>query len=75
MVSHFRNDLEALLNRKYEKGQSMADPYELVKEFCIEDPTSACENVKIPSVERKKEQLRKANEKLENEKSSEKEEL
>ena len=64
MVGHFRKDMEDLLLEKYKGGQSVTDPYDLVKEFCIDGVSGACsENQQIPSIERKKEQLRKANEK------------
>ena len=67
MVDHFRGDLETLLMETYVQGKSLADPYELVKDFCIDGATKACENVKIPSVQRKKEQMKKLSEKSENE--------
>ena len=31
MVSHFREDLEVYLTTKYKHGNSVEDPYELVK--------------------------------------------
>ena len=60
MISHFRQDLEVFLTTKYKHGHSVDDPYELVKEFCVDGGTKACIDERIPSVERKKEQLRKA---------------
>ena len=62
MLTHlpFRQELELLLSDKYQHGQSLMDPYELVKEFCVDGGTKACINQNIPSVERKKEQIRKA---------------
>ena len=60
MVTHFRQDLEVLLTNKYKHKQIIEDPYDLVKEFCIDEGTKVCLNRKIPSVERKKEEIRKA---------------
>lgn len=62
MLTHlpFRQELELLLSDKYQHGRSLNDPYELVKEFCVDGGTKACINQNIPSVERKKEQIRKA---------------
>lgn len=63
MVNQFRKDLEDLLLEKYKGGQSVTDPYDLVKAFCIDGTSGACQNnQKIPSIERKKEQLAKAKE-------------
>lgn len=65
MVSRFRIDLTQFLKQKYKKGQVVNDPYELVKEFCIDGVSMACApDQKIPSVERKKEQLKKAKKEL-----------
>ena len=55
MVSNFREDLEVYLHAKYKHGQIVEDPYELVKEFCIDGGTKAWIAERIPSVERKKE--------------------
>jgi hypothetical protein len=62
MVDLFRNQLETYLRQKYKSGSIQNDPYELVKDFCIDGGTKACLEKKIPSVERKKEQLQRANE-------------
>ena len=61
MISHFHQDLEVLLTTKYKHKKVIEDPYELVNEFCVEGGTKACQNQKIPSVERKKEELQRAN--------------
>ena len=53
MVKHFEKDLKQLLEDKYKRGL-LHDPYELVKEFCIDGEARACHEQKIPSVERKK---------------------
>ena len=59
MVGHFRPELTDYLLDKYQKGKIVEDPYELVKEFCIDNGTKACATEKIPSVERKKKEMDK----------------
>ena len=56
MVKHFRHNLEQFLLDIYRSGSVVEDPYELVKAFCVESGTKACEGSKIPSLERKKQE-------------------
>ena len=50
------------LRDSYKQGRVINDPYELVKDFCIDGGTEACANVKIPSVQRKLEEIKKLKE-------------
>ena len=59
MVGHYRPSLNDYLLDKYQKGSVVEDPYELVKEFCIDDGTKSCANERIPSLERKKRETQK----------------
>ena len=60
MVQHFRQKLEMFLHSRYRGGRGINDPYELVKAFCIEDGTKACQSTLIPSVERKRSEAKKS---------------
>ena len=62
MVKHFQEALEMLLHTTYQGGKGVSDPYELVKAFCIEDGTKACQSVSIPSIERKRLEAKKSQE-------------
>ena len=63
MVRHFRDNLEKFLLSTYRSGATVEDPYELVKAFCVEDGTRACEKTKIPSLKRKKQEAARSAEK------------
>ena len=62
MVNHFKVELERFLRDRYKQGRGLDDPYELVKEFCVDHGTQACADIKIPSVERKKQERKKLKE-------------
>merc|ERR1712018_605972 len=62
MVHHFKVELDRYLRDSYKQGRVINDPYELVKDFCIDGGTEACANVKIPSVQRKLEEIKKLKE-------------
>ena len=62
MVQHFRQKLEMFLHSRYRGGRGINDPYELVKAFCIEDGTKACQSTLIPSVERNRSEAKKSQE-------------
>ena len=59
MTSHFHEALQQLLEDRYKGRGGLDDPYELVKAFCIDGGAKACHEQEIPSVERKKEQMKK----------------
>ena len=44
------------------------DPFDLVEDFCVSGGTKSCDNMKIPSVERKRSRLELAKHKKEEEK-------
>lgn len=62
MVQYFRQKLEIFLHSRYRGGRGISDPYELVKAFCIEDGTKACQSTSIPSIERKRNEAKKSQE-------------
>ena len=62
MVQHFRQKLEMFLHSRYRGGRGINDPSQLVKAFCIEDGTKACQSTLIPSVERKRSEAKKSQE-------------
>ena len=62
MVQHFRQALDAFLHSTYHGGKGVGDPYQLVKAFCIEDGTKACQSTSIPSIERKRSEAKRSQE-------------